>query len=245
MIAGVDTATPERVEGRPFARPELLAALESSIQELRAADAPFLVGINGINAAGKTTFADAFRDRLTAAGHAVEVLRTDDFHHPRSYRYATGHDGPAFFERYIDFDRLVREVLTPILRERRLHSRLRLLDVATDAYKWRTFSVEPASIVLVEGIFLYRDDLLPCFDLSVYLDISFSTSIERGKRRWTHLPPDEVERRFRRKYLPGQEIYLARCRPRAVADVVLDNEDPAAPVVTAWHPSKAPPEPCG
>jgi uridine kinase len=240
VSVGIDTAAPERTDGRRFSRPELLAALEASILELRAADAPFVVGINGINAAGKTTFADAFHDHLAAAGHAVQVVRTDDFHHPRGYRYATGHNGPAFFERYIDFDRLVGEVLRPIRREGRLRTGLRLLDVPTDGYTWRTFSVEPTSIVLVEGIFLYQDHLLPYFDLPLYLEISSSTSIARGKRRWTHLPPDEVERRFRRKYLPGQAIYLAKCRPRAVADVLVDNQFPAAPVVTAWRPSKAP-----
>ena len=214
----------------PYAR--VFELLERLALERRPDGRPCLVAIDGINAAGKTTFAAAFAAHLVALGLTAHVVHVDDFHHPRRYRYATGHNGRAFYERYIDFDRLVADVLQPLRREGRLGATLQLLDVPSDELTLvKTFHIEPDSIVLVEGIFVLRRDLRSVFDLRVYLDTSFSISIARGRRRWTHLPGAEVERRFRRKYLPGQTLYLKHHRPRAAADVIIDNEVPTRPAI--------------
>jgi hypothetical protein len=37
-----------------------------------------------------------------------------------------------------------------------------------------------------------------------------------------------VEHRYRRRYLPGQLIYLEEARPLAAADLVVVNDDPSA-----------------
>jgi uridine kinase len=44
-----------------------------------------------------------------------------------------------------------------------------------------------------------------------------------------------VERRYRGRYLPAQEIYRAEVDPLHCADVVLDNSDPAEPRVLRWE----------
>jgi hypothetical protein len=44
----------------------------------------------------------------------------------------------------------------------------------------------------------------------------------------------EVERRYRDRYLPGQALYRAEADPEAAADVVVDHEHPAAPVIVRW-----------
>ena len=41
--------------------------------------------------------------------------------------------------------------------------------------------------------------------------------------------PEEVERRYRARYLPGQLLYLADARPLDHADFVVTNDDPARP----------------
>lgn len=208
----------------------LTLELAQLIESRRVQGSPYVVGIDGINAAGKTTFATAFAEQLVAGGSDAHVVHVDDFHHPREFRYRSGHDGEAFLSRYIDFDRLVTDVLAPLRETRHLDVRLGLIDVyAHDAPLTRVFSLGPDSIVLVEGIFLLQAAMRQYFDLTIFLDISFTTSISRGRDRWRHLEPDETERRFRTKYLPGQELYMARHRPQAAADLVIDNEDPRRP----------------
>jgi uridine kinase len=43
----------------------------------------------------------------------------------------------------------------------------------------------------------------------------------------------EAERRYRTKYLPGEQRYLAEVRPRERAQIVVDTTDPARPRITA------------
>jgi nicotinamide riboside kinase len=43
-----------------------------------------------------------------------------------------------------------------------------------------------------------------------------------------------VRERYRRRYLPGQQIYRAAASPEATADVVIDNTDPVHPHVLTW-----------
>jgi uridine kinase len=54
-----------------------------------------------------------------------------------------------------------------------------------------------------------------------------------GRRRDTTLfgSADEVERRYRLRYIPGQELYIAEARPEEAADAVVVNDDPVAPLL--------------
>ncbi len=45
---------------------------------------------------------------------------------------------------------------------------------------------------------------------------------------------DHVRRRYERRYLPGQALYRKAAAPLDRADVVLDNNHPAEPVVLQW-----------
>lgn len=40
---------------------------------------------------------------------------------------------------------------------------------------------------------------------------------------------EAVRERYRRRYIPGQELYFSRCAPQEIADVVIDNTDVSDP----------------
>ena len=42
---------------------------------------------------------------------------------------------------------------------------------------------------------------------------------------------DEVRRRYEERYVPGQRLYLSSVRPERWASVIVDNNDPASPVL--------------
>ena len=46
--------------------------------------------------------------------------------------------------------------------------------------------------------------------------------------------PEEVERRYRARYLPGQQLYRREADPETRADVLVDNDDVNAPVILRW-----------
>ena len=45
---------------------------------------------------------------------------------------------------------------------------------------------------------------------------------------------EEVEHRYRARYLPGQALYRREADPETRADVLIDNEHVAAPRVLRW-----------
>jgi uridine kinase len=93
----------------------------------------------------------------------------------------------------------------------------------------------PNAVLLFDGVFLFRPELAGCWDLRIYLDISFEESLRRALTR--DLPVlgsrEVIEERYRRRYIPGQKLYLAACCPRDTADWVIDHELPETPALIA------------
>lgn len=53
----------------------------------RRRQAPFVIGINGIDGSGKTEFSRGLSRFLVDHGCRVQVVHVDDFHNPKSVRY--------------------------------------------------------------------------------------------------------------------------------------------------------------
>jgi uridine kinase len=86
----------------------------------------------------------------------------------------------------------------------------------------------PAAILLFDGIVLLQPRLRPCWDYSIFVKVEFDVALARSLRR--DLPtggdPARLEQRYRSRYLPGQQHYLAECEPESHADLIIENNDP-------------------
>lgn len=191
------------------------------------------VAVDGVDGAGKTIFADELADLLRAAGRNVVRVSIDGFHNPRTVRYRRGRSSPeGFWLDSYDYPRFIADVVEPFSPggEQRYRSAIR--DVATD----EQVDIEPTAapedaIVIVDGIFLHRDELAGCWDFSVFLRVEFDETFRRmALRDGCPVHPGAPENR---RYLVGQQLYLAACDPESRADVVIDNTDPARPSFTS------------
>lgn len=193
---------------------------------------PRLVGITGMDASGKTRLAHELAELVVGeTTRPVQVVHVDDFHNPRAVRYDPAlPEWRQYYERSFDLDRLVGDVLAPIRTDGRLRRTLRVLDLATDRFDAeRTYEVGPTTVVLVEGVFLLRDEVRPWLDDIIHLEVSEAAVLDRARARdAAHLGAD-LERRYREKYLPAQRRHLARFPPERHADVIIDNDDLSAP----------------
>jgi uridine kinase len=161
------------------------------------------VALDGPDAAGKTTLADA----LAALVPGAARLSADDFLRPARERRAGGDLSPSGY--YADaFDNGA-------------------LTAAVGA---------AGAPLVVDGVFLQRPQLRPLWTLTVWLDIPPAETLRRAVVRDLDRfgSAAEVERRYRARYLPAQDLYRAEAHPLESADVVLDMSDPQAPVVVRW-----------
>jgi uridine kinase len=87
----------------------------------------------------------------------------------------------------------------------------------------------PGSVLVVDGIFIHRDELVQFWDYTVWLEVPFTVAIPRGAGRgYGDADPDAP---VNARYVQGQRLYLAECNPRARASVVIDNTDLENPAI--------------
>jgi uridine kinase len=189
-------------------------------------DHPVRVGIDGVDASGKTTLANKLAEQLSAAGRSVVRASIDGFHNPRAVRYRLGPDSPeGYYRDSFNLTAVRRNLLDPLGPggDRRIATAL--FDFRSDsALENETIEAAPDAVLLFDGVFLHRPELAECWEVSIFLKISFSTMLERAARRDSGLfgSVEAVRDRYTKRYIPAQKIYLAECQPEKLASVVVD-----------------------
>ncbi len=207
------------------------AVLDLLADRVAALPRPALVAVDGVDGAGKTVLADDLAGVLVRRGDRVVRAGIDGFHRPRVERYARGRSSPeGYFHDSFDLDAFRRCVIEPA-RAAAGHVRTAAFDHRADAAVAGDEVDVSGAVVLVDGVFLQRDELHGVWDLAVYLRAPFEATYARMSARDGSPPhPDHPDNR---RYLEGQRLYLRGCRPEERADVVLDVTDVRAPVVVS------------
>jgi uridine kinase len=184
------------------------------------------VAVDGVDGAGKTTFARELAAAIEDAGRPAVVVHEDDFLAPRQVRYRLGRDSPeGYFRDSYDLPALMDHVIEPLRPGGDRRVRCWVFDRRTDTRLDAPVEEVPVdAVVIVEGMFLHRDELAGVWDWSIFLEVPFTESVRRmAHRDGSH--PDR-EHPSARRYVEGQRIYLNTCQPREKAAVVLDNSSP-------------------
>ena len=199
---------------------------------------PLTIGIDGVDASGKTIFADQLAEILDHAGREVIRSTTDNFHNPRSHRYRQGEESPeGFYEDSFNYESMRRFVLDPLRRNGSRRCVLSAYDHVSDSEILAPeLTVSNKAILVFDGIFLMRSELRQYWDFSIFLRVSFAESTRRTLARdfvstSAIANSKEFMRRHNARYVAGQRIYFDRVDPESLVDLVVDNEDPMNPSI--------------
>ncbi len=209
-------------------REEMLRQVAATLLDLPA-PAVLRVGIDGVDGAGKTFFADELAPLLDASGRRSIRASVDGFHNPRAIRYRLGKQSPeGFFRDSYNYPKLREVLLEPLSPGGSGRFRRAIFDHRVDAPV--TVAEEQAAagdILLFDGIFLHRPELRGYWDFSIFLDVAFDISIPRGAQRDGGPPALDAPENHR--YIEGQRLYLRECDPKRHATLVINNDDLASP----------------
>ncbi|NTI46351.1 uridine kinase [Agrobacterium rhizogenes] len=208
--------------------------IEQLANQITTLEGRVVVAVDGVDGSGKTTFADELALLVMKANHSVVRASVDGFHNPKEIRYRRGKSDPeGFFLDSYNYDGLRRLLLDPFRSGAALVDIARY-DHATDEEISKPKSVEPSAILLLDGIFLHRDELQDQWDFSIFLSVPFSVSYARMAVR-DGSNPDPLAPENRR-YHQGQLIYLQTCKPEDRATIVIDNSVIEAPKLVHRRP---------
>ncbi|MGC4893752.1 uridylate kinase [Micromonospora sp. DT31] len=215
-------------------RDELLGRLAAAVGGSTVTH-PTRVAVDGPPAAGKTTLADELAAVLRARGRHVVRASVDDFLFPRAQRYPRGEYSAegCYFDAH-DHAALNRVLLDPLGPGGDRRIRHAVYDHTADAVLSPSVRTVPADAVLVfDGVFLMRPELVDRWDLRIFVSTALDRTVDRAVVRERRVSSRaDVERRWRERYLPAQQLYFATVRPADHVDIIVHNDEPRRP---AWE----------
>jgi uridine kinase len=196
---------------------------------------PLRVCVDGVTAAGKSTFARDLAQVLSTSHREIVSTTLDGFHNPRSRRYEKGRGSPEgyYYDAY-NYAGIIEFLLKPLGPDGDRQYRTQIFDLDSD----RSVEVQPRaaadrSILIVDGSFALRGELLEYWDLGIYLSVDENIAVERASVRDGHLFGSEEKARLvtQNRYHAAHRIHFEIARPTNAADFVICNNDPANPVI--------------
>jgi len=201
-------------------RVPIFEKISGEIKKKKDKNKPFVIGISGIDGAGKTSFAESLERYLVKHDNQTQAIHLDDFHNPKAVRYAGEDEAENYYTRSFNLNIIVEKLLKPLRKNKTYSTTMTVLDWHTDKYDTeRKYVFSQDTMVIFEGVFLFRKELAPYIDYKIFLDIPFDESKKRAKER----DPDAVIAKYDKKYLPAQSRYLGEYPPEKTADMVIDN----------------------
>ncbi|WP_246289104.1 kinase [Bacillus haikouensis] len=181
-----------------------------------------IAGIDGLGGAGKTTFAEKLRYELKLANCQASILHIDDCIVERRERYGTGKE--EWYEYY--FLQWNIEFLQKGLFQK-LHQNFDSLtfpfyDHQSGSITEKTINLAYHAIILIEGVFLQREEWRDFFDYMIYIDCPNEMREERVLGRDVYLGDYQARLdKYRRRYWEAEEYYINEVNPISHADYVV------------------------
>ena len=209
---------------------DIYSRIEREISNLPT---PLIVGISGTYTSGKTSFTEKFAEYLTEKGYKIYTVCCDDFHNPLpSIKWTDENEVDVFYNGAFNDRKLIDEVLAPIKRDGTLNCDINCLDWSTAEYSRKVrFEIDRDTIVLIEGVLLFRSPLIEFIDYGIFVDISFDEMLRRGEIRDVPRFGEWIMEKYRTRYIPVYKKHLDNDDPKSHADIVIDNNDYENPVI--------------
>ncbi|CAG9621501.1 kinase [Sutcliffiella rhizosphaerae] len=186
---------------------------------------PYIVAIDGLSGAGKTTFSKILTSELNQ--HCLTILlHIDHYIVSRKDRYDTGY-APwyEYYQLQWDVPKLTSDLFIP-LHNNCTSLSLPLYDHPSDTISAQSVWVSTDSIILIEGVFLQRKEWRDFYDYRIFKDCPREIRYKRVLDRDRYIGDyEERLEKYKQRYWPGEEHYLAIENPIVNATFVYEEQE--------------------
>ena len=184
-----------------------------------------LVGISGIDGSGKGYLAAQLEAHLALHAVTAAVLNVDGWLNLPEKRLDRRAPAKNFYDNAIRFEDFFAQLVMPLKDRRSVHLVADFTEETASSYRKHTYDFKDVSVVLVEGIFLFKPQYRKHFDLAIWVECSFATALARAiTRAQEGLSPANTIAAYETFYFPAQRIHLAHDKPRENADLIFEND---------------------
>ena len=196
-----------------------------SLRDDVPAERSLLVAISGIDGSGKGYTSALLGEYLRARALRVAVLNIDGWLNLPSVRFSTTRPHEHFYRNAIRFDEMFLSLVLPLRERRSVRLEADFAEETASSYRRQIYAYEDVDVILLEGIYLLKLEHRHHYDLSIWVECSFETALERAiARSQEGLAPAETVRAYRTIYFPAQELHFAVDGPQDAADLLVLND---------------------
>ena len=192
---------------------DILAFIKAKYEKHRSINQSFVVGINGIDCSGKTTFAKSVSEYFTHHKIENDYLDIDNFNNPAIES--------ATYQAYV----------SDSWDEKDLNKYYKLIINYSDAISAVSEYKKKYPLVILEGIFIYKPQLADLFDLKIFLDIDISLGRKRFAERRSLKQDKRPFEIYDEIWMLSHIRYESEVHPKRISDLVIDYNDASKPVL--------------
>jgi uridine kinase len=142
-----------------------------------------------------------------------------------SVRFNDSNPAGHFYEHAIRFEELFTQLVLPLRDSRSIRLEADFAEETATEYRRRGYEFTYLDVVVLEGIYLLKRAYVEYYDLSVWIDCSCPTALERAVARAQEgMPPDETMHAYRTIYFPAQRLHFRRDNPKTNATIIVGND---------------------
>ena len=189
------------------------------------ADRALLVAISGIDGSGKGYIAGQVGAALQRQGIALASLGADSWQNPVAVRINRARPAETFYERFARLEEMFDQLVLPLRRDRAVRVTVTQMRMPQEEFFPVTYDFKAIDVIVLEGAYLLKRQYRQHYDLSIWIECSFETALERAlQRNQEGLSESEIRHDYATIYFPAQEIHFTRDDPKGHADHVLVND---------------------
>jgi uridine kinase len=202
---------------------DLLNSILSKVKEMPT-ERSLLVGISGIDAGGKGFITAKLADEIRRKGFRVANINVDGWLNLPLIRFNPENPAENFYRNAIRFDEMFEKLILPLRTNRSINLIADFSEETANDYRKHQYIYKNIDIILLEGIFLFKNEFKKYFDVKIWIECSFETALRRAvARAQENLSPEETAKAYETIYFPAQKIHFAKDKPHESADLVFYN----------------------
>lgn len=155
---------------------EMLIAKHTLIPNKQA----MLVAISGVDGSGKGYLARKIAAMLLQQDLRVANINIDGWLNLPKKRFSRTNPAEHFYRHATRFDELFAKLVFTLRDHRSICIEADFAEETATEYRKHTYNFEEINVILLEGIYLLKRQFHSYYDLSLWVECSFDTALERA-----------------------------------------------------------------